>query len=141
MIFCIFVLLLITFSSAGIYSYLADSYQMTAHKLKVVDSSLSTYTLEENILNEEKEFLLNDNENIDTEISSLQNSNTDLMEQRLSLQESMNADTTGTVNWYQSIGRCNADINSNNSQITELRNTKKTNIDRVKQINEELKVV
>ena len=112
---------------------------MTTFKIKSVDLELSTYSLEESMMIEEKEDLQSSNKNIDSQINNIKETNFDLINHRLKLQESMNADTTRTVNWYASIARCNKDINDNTEELGGLRNRKKSNILRISEINSSIR--
>jgi hypothetical protein len=139
--FILATIILITISSAGIYSYLTDAYQLTTQNMKVVNTQLGSLNSEERSLVGEKNLLIEDRNSIQNEIKSLRDLIEDNENRKSKLYESMNSDTTGTVNWNASIWRFNKDNEDYRNTIENLRQSKDKSTNRIREIDIRLKEI
>ena len=139
--FILATVILIIISSAGIYSYLTDAYQLTTQNMKVVDTQLGSLSSEEQSLMNEKKLLIKDKDFVQREITSLRNLIEGNEGRKTKLYEAMNADTTRTINWNASIWRFNKDNAEYRNNIERLRKSKDKASDRIGIIDKRIKQI
>ena len=131
--FLLAVIALITISSAGIYCYLTDAYHKTAHTYETAISKVEVAEGKSRILDEQKQYLINRNAEITTEINAIRDN---IKRNDIQLTELYTATITDTTqSWYNNIYRLRTDNEVNRQYILELNDSKLANIENMDSLN------